>query len=81
MVNSVAEWTAKAVKDAAAEAGRSLKSVSDETGIPYATLFRKTKGKTEFQFSELFKIAEALGISPATFTPPVFRISVSQEVA
>ena len=81
MVNQVAEWTATAVKDAIADAGRSLKSVADETGIPYATFFRKTRGHTEFQFSELLKIAEALGVSPAAFTPPVFRPRSMQVVA
>ena len=62
------------VQKAITEAGRSKKSVSDETGIPYPTLNRKVAGKGEFSFLEPFKIAKALGVSPAAFTPAPFRI-------
>lgn len=46
--------------------------LSDRTGIPYPTLNRKIAGKSEFHFSELFLVAEALGVSPASFTPDAF---------
>lgn len=68
----IREWTARAVQDAILASGRSKTSLSDETGIPYPTLNRKVGGKTEFNFRELLLLADALGVSPATFTPPPF---------
>lgn len=65
--------TGARVQAALAGAGRSLKSLSDETGIPYSTLIRKAKGQREFSFSELLAIAEALGVHPAALTPEPFR--------
>lgn len=73
MSNSIIDYTAKAVREAIADAGRSKTSLSDETGIPYPTLNRKVAGKTEFSFAELFLIAEALGVAPSMFTPPQFQ--------
>ena len=73
MSNSVAESVAKLVREAISESGRTKMSLSDKTGIPYPTLNRKLAGKTEFSFSELLELAEALGVSPAAFTPPQFR--------
>lgn len=67
------EQTAQAVRNALADAGRSQKSLSDETGIPYPTLNRKLKGQREFKFSELLQIAEALAVPPSLFTPDIFR--------
>lgn len=73
MSNPIIEWTARAVREAIADAGRSKTSVSDETGIPYPTLNRKAAGKTEFSFSELLLIADAVGVAPSVFTPPPFQ--------
>lgn len=73
MSNQVIEWTARAVRDAIADSSRSKTSLSDETGIPYPTLNRKTAGKSEFSFTELLLIADALGVSPCIFTPPQFQ--------
>lgn len=73
MSNPTIDWTARAVREAIADAGRSKTSVCDETGIAYPTLNRKVAGKTEFSFSELLLIAEALGVSPSEFTPPPFQ--------
>lgn len=75
------EWSAEAVRSAIDDSGRSKRSISDETGIPYPTLNRKLAAKTEFRFSELLALAEALGVSPARFTPPIFRPGLSQQVA
>jgi lambda repressor-like predicted transcriptional regulator len=72
MSNQATEWSAQAVREAIKEDGRTKLSLSEETGIPYPTLNRKLAAKTEFRFSELLSIAEALGVSPARFTPPVF---------
>lgn len=72
MSNWIIDWTAEAVRDALADAGRSKISLSRETGITYATLNRKLAGKTEFSFSELLLLADALGVPPSKFTPPPF---------
>lgn len=77
MSNQTTEWSAKAVRAAIADAGRTNRSVSDETGIPYPTLNRKLAAKTEFRFSELLAIADALGVSPSRFTPPIFQPGVA----
>jgi len=68
--------TANAVESTRKRAGRTKRWLSDETGIPYPTLNRKVAAKTEFTFTELFKIAEALGVSPAEFTPIAFTRTV-----
>lgn len=81
MSNHIIEQTAEAVRAAIADSGRSKVSLADETGIPYPTLNRKVAGKTEFSFSELFLIAEALGVAPSTFTPTAFqrtRVALSE---
>lgn len=70
--NQVAVDSARLVQVAIGDSGRSKRSVSDETGIPYPTLNRKLKAQTEFSFSELFLLAEALGVPPWTFTPGAF---------
>ena len=72
MSNQATEWSAEAVREAIKSDGRTKLSLSEETGIPYPTLNRKLAAKTEFRFSELLAIAEALGVSPAKFTPPMF---------
>lgn len=71
-INSLAEWSARAVQEAIAGAGRTKRSVSDETGIPYPTLNRKLAAKTEFTFRELLALADALNVAPSVFTPPIF---------
>ena len=73
MSNRIIEWTAAAVRDAIVDAGRSKTSLCDETGIAYPTLNRKVAGKSEFSFTELLLIADALGVAPSAFTPPPFQ--------
>lgn len=75
------QWTAKAVQEAIRDAGRSKQSLSDETGIPYSTLNRKLSAKAEFSFTELFILAQALGVHPSSFTPPAFQPIRSQAVS
>ena len=65
-------WTAEAIENAIKSTGRTKLWLSEDTGIPYSTLNRKLAGKGDFTFSELLLIAESLGVSPATFTPPEF---------
>lgn len=73
MINqTVANDSARLVQEAIEDSGRSKRSVSDETGIPYPTLNRKLKAQTEFSFTELFLLSEALGVPPWKFTPAVF---------
>lgn len=72
MINFSPSDTAKAVREAIEDAGRSKRSISDETGIPYPTLNRKLAGKNEFTFRELYLLSEALGVPPYRLTPPAF---------
>lgn len=53
--------------------GRSKASVATDAGIPQTTFGRKINGHVEFNFSELMRIAEVLGVPPSTFTPTAFR--------
>lgn len=52
--------------------GLSRRSVADAAGIPPTTFGRKLKGLVEFTFSELLRIADALGVKPSAFTPTAF---------
>ena len=69
----MAKQVAAAVQQAITDSGRTKLSVSEETGIPYATLNRKLAAKTDFTFRELLALAEVLKVSPAQFTPSPFR--------
>ena len=70
------DWTAKAVAQAVLTSGKSQLQVATETAIPERTFYRKIK-RGGFDWDELLRIAEALGISPATFTPPQFQKAAS----
>lgn len=73
MINqTVATDSARLVQEAIEDSGRSKRSVSDESGIPYPTLNRKLKAQNEFSFSELYLLAETLGVPPWRFTPAAF---------
>lgn len=73
---SLREITAR-VRQAIRASGRTKRWVSEESGIPYATLNRKLAGKTDFTFRELFALADVLKVSPASFMPRAFRLAVS----
>lgn len=81
MNNFDIERAAAKVRDAIGDSGRSKRSISDETGIPYPTLNRKLAGKAEFSFRELFLIASALGIAPWVLTPTEFERRVAEVAA
>lgn len=81
MSNPEIKWTAEAVQEAIRDAGRSKQSLSDETGIPYSTLNRKLAAKAEFSFTELYILAQALGVHPSSFTPPAFQAPVLRAVS
>lgn len=70
--DSLAGWTAAAVQRAIDASGKTKVAISEATGIPYPTLNRKLAAKTDFGFRDLLALAECLGVSPATFTPPAF---------
>lgn len=77
MSNYLAGQVGRAVSVALLDAGRTKRSISDETGIPYSTLNRKVAGKAEFSLSELLLIAEAIGTTPSALLPSDFRASVA----
>ncbi|WP_290473899.1 helix-turn-helix transcriptional regulator [Leifsonia sp. 71-9] len=58
------EAVAAEVRAQIARAARTHSSVAEETGIPKATLSRKTTGKTPFDVVEVARIAAALRIDP-----------------
>ena len=63
MIDSIVAGTAKRVTDAAMAAGKSQVALSDETGIPRATLIRRMDGHSPFNVLELGRVAVALGVS------------------
>ena len=69
----IAERTAQAVSQATVTKGKSVRSLADETGIPLTTMRRKLKGIGEFTPSELFRIADALGITFMDLIPTELR--------
>lgn len=58
-------------------AGVSKASVASAAGIPSTTFGRKINGHVEFTFSELLRIAEAVGVAPSTLAPSAFRQAVA----
>lgn len=66
MSNHIAQRAGGAVDAARREAGVTKTWLAQRTGIPYPSLVRKIAGRTEFVLSELFLIAEALGVTPAS---------------
>lgn len=74
MSNQATEWAAEAIVSALDAKKRTKRWLSDQTGIPYPTLNRKLAGKSDLSLGELLTVAEALGVAPATFTPPAFRV-------
>lgn len=75
--DQIAEQVAGIVSRAIVAAGKTKKQIAEATGIPYTTLGRKLLGTTEFTFTELKMIADALGVAPSTFTPPAFARTVT----
>ena len=47
-MSNTTEWTAAAIRHALLDAGRTKRTVTDETGIPYPTLNRKISRKRNF---------------------------------
>ena len=70
---SVAEQVAEKVSLAIFNAGKNKSQIAKDTGIPYATLHRKLKGRGELTFSELMLISTAIGVRPSQFMPEHFQ--------
>lgn len=68
------EWAAKTVAQAVLASGKSKNQVATESAIPYKTLDRKLRGGSPFNWDELLRLAEVLGVHPSKFTPPAFRV-------
>lgn len=81
MDHSPAQETADKVAATILRTGRSKASVAADAGIPQTTFGRKINGHVEFTFSELLRIANALGVSPSTFTPTAFHAAQYRDVA
>jgi len=71
MINaSASQRLGKHVADTLAAKERSKLWLAGKTGIPYSTLGRKLLGRTtEFTFSDLLAIADALEVTPAALIP------------
>lgn len=72
MDHSPAQELADKVAACILRSGRTKASVATAAGIPHTTFNRKINGYTEFTFGELLRIAAALDVPPATFTPSSF---------
>lgn len=72
MATEIRTEVASAVAFELSKADRTKRWLSDRTGIAYSTLDRKLKGHVDFTFTELWAIAEALGVDPSVLTPRVF---------
>lgn len=72
MATVIRTEVASAVAFELSKADRTKRWLSDRTGIPYSTLDRKLKGHVDFTFTELWSIAEVLGVEPSVLTPRAF---------
>lgn len=68
-INAVA---GKAITEKLTQAEFSLRGAAEATGIPYVTLRRKLagKGRTGFELTELYAIAELLDCAISDLLPP-----------
>ncbi|PDQ36029.1 MAG: hypothetical protein B5766_02490 [Candidatus Lumbricidophila eiseniae] len=71
-----ARWTSLAVADVLHSSGRTIRSVAEETEIPYSTLRRKLASESAFTLSELYLLAGCLGVTPSRFLRPDSRAPV-----
>ena len=51
----------------------SIRELSERTGIPQTTLYRKLRGQADFYVGEVASIAEALSVEPRELLPPELR--------
>src|SRR6218665_59650 len=72
-----ARWTSLAVADVLHSSGRTIRSVAEETEIPYSTLRRKLASESAFTLTELYLLSPSLPptpppLPPRASPPPVF---------
>ena len=75
--HQMAEEVARNVSQAIVTKGLTKQRVAEVTGIPYSTLSRKLLGRSEFTFTELAVVAEALNVSPSSLIPDAFTLKAS----
>lgn len=75
--HQMAEEVARYVSQAIVTKGLTKQHIAEVTGIPYSTLSRKLLGRTEFTFTELALVADALNVSPSSLIPSAFALKVS----
>lgn len=63
------EVTAEAVRTAYKNAGATIATLSEDTGIPSTTLKRRLNGSTSFHLDELARIAKSLNVSLGDLIP------------
>ncbi|MGC0144424.1 helix-turn-helix domain-containing protein [Pseudactinotalea sp. Z1732] len=68
---------ARNVSQAIVTQGQTKQRIAEVTGIPYSTLSRKLLGRSEFTFTEIALVADALGVSPASLIPDAFTLKAS----
>lgn len=68
----IAERTAQAVSQAVVAAGATISGLADEIGVPYSTLRRKLRGQSPLDVTDIFAIAQAIGVRPSTLLPAEF---------
>lgn len=67
--------TGTPVRAALAEAGLNARQLSRLTNLPYQGLLKKLSGKSEFSFSDLLCISQALDVDPASLIPTSLAVS------
>lgn len=72
MTTTPRQAVASAVAFELTRADRSKKWLAEHSGIPYSTLDRKLRAQVDFTFTDLLRVADALGVEPSAFTPDVF---------
>lgn len=75
MATDDAEITAQLADRVAAakeRAGITRTALAESTGIPYSTLGRKLDGFSDFTMPDIYRIAKALGVAPASLLPAAF---------
>lgn len=75
------DWTAGAVAAAVQASHKTKEQIATESAIAYRTFDRKLRGGAPFNWDELLRISETLGVHPSSFTPPMFKTPSGHKVA
>ena len=73
MVNNPPGTVAALINAELADSGRSVRWLSETTGIPYTTLTRKLRGLSDIGSNEMVIIATRLEVHPSAITPDIFK--------